>query len=158
MWVEGHLAELAPAGLGAPGEASMPAYLLDRGERAVEQLDATSSGGESSGSSSDDEDEDEERRAERRQEREREQNEAKAKRAREAAEWDAAHGAEREAQHAALSAEQPDFYWALACEIGRRPKWQLRKGASRLLGGGRDACHGAGRAAAILSRVPLFSP
>ena len=106
----------------------MPAYLLDRGERAVEQLDATSSGGESSGSSSDDEDEDEERRAERRQEREREQNEAKAKRAREAAEWDAAHGAEREAQHAALSAEQPDFYWALACEIGRRPKWQLRKG------------------------------
>ena len=53
----------------------------------------------------------------------------RAQRARDATEWDAAHGAEREAQHTALVEERPiDFYWALAFEIGRRPKWQLRKG------------------------------
>ena len=145
VWVEGHLADLAPAGLGAPGEAGLPAYLLDRRESAREQSDASSSGSDASGNSSSDEnDEDEEQRSERRQERredrwscsgtaqnarwQREQNEAKANRAREAAEWDAAQGAEREAQHAALAAESPDFYWALACDIGRRPRWQLRKG------------------------------
>ena len=30
VWVEGHLAELAPAGLGIPGAPALPAYLLDR--------------------------------------------------------------------------------------------------------------------------------
>lgn len=54
---------------------------------------------------------------------------AKAQRAREAAGWDAAHGAERDEQHAGLTAERPDCYWALDCPIGRKPKWQLRLGA-----------------------------
>jgi hypothetical protein len=121
-WVEGKLAELAPAGLGTPGEPALPAYLLDRAEAAAEQpVDCSGSGGEeSSGDESSGADEDEERRQERRQEQREdrwscsgaaqdarwqcEQDEAKAKRAREAAEWDAAHGTAREAQHAALTA------------------------------------------------------
>ena len=142
-WVDGKLARLAPAGLGTPGEPALPVYLLDRGETSAEQPAASSSSG--SGSSDEGSDEDEERRQERRQERrenrwsssgaaqdarwQREQDAAKALRVQEAAKWDATHGAEREAQHATLTAERPDVYWALAHEIGRRPKWQLRKGA-----------------------------
>jgi hypothetical protein len=56
-------------------------------------------------------------------------NTARARRAREAAEWDSARGAEREAQHAALMVERLDAYWALLCERGRQPWWQLRKGS-----------------------------
>jgi hypothetical protein len=66
LWVEGKLAELAPAGLGVPGEPALPAYLLDRGKPSAVQPAAISSSEESDGS---DEDEDEERRQERRQER-----------------------------------------------------------------------------------------
>ena len=143
VWVEGHLAELAPAGLGTPGEPALPTYLLGRGEPTSPQPPASSSSSSddsSEASSDEDEDRKEERRMERRMERwasnpaaqdsrwQREQKEARAQRAQEAAVWDEAHGAEREAQHEALTAEQPDFYWALAHEIGRRPKWQLRKG------------------------------
>ncbi len=120
---------------------AVPAYLLDRGESVTEQPAACSSADDSSSGDSD-EDGMEERRQERRVDRwscsgraqdarwQREQDEARSRRAREAAEWDAAHGAEREERHATLVAEQPDFYWALAHEIGRRPRWQLRKGTS----------------------------
>ena len=117
---------------------AVPVYLLERGEL-MTQRPACSSG-EMSSSGDSDEDGKNARRQERRVNRwscsgraqdarwQREQDEARSRRAREAAEWDAAHGAEREAQHAALAAERPDFYWALECEIGRRPKWQLRRG------------------------------
>ena len=142
VWVDGHLAELAPAGLGTPGEPALPTYLLGRDEPTGPQPPASSSSSsEASSEASSDEDEDrkEERRMERRMDRwasnpalqdsrwQREQKEARVQRAQDAAVWDAAHGAECEAQHAALTAEQPDFYWALAHEIGRRPKWHLRK-------------------------------
>ena len=32
LWVNGHLKDFAPAGLGVPGEPSLPFYLLERGE------------------------------------------------------------------------------------------------------------------------------
>ena len=137
-WV-GKLDAFAPAGFGTPGPA-LPTYLLDRDELLRSRADAQSSSSEESSSGSEDYAEDEERRLERRVNRwscdaaaqdarwQREQDEAKARRAREAAEWDAAHGAKCEAEHASLRVTQPAFYWALACEIGRQPKWQLRKG------------------------------
>ena len=139
LWVEGKLAELYPAGMGKPGEPALPAYLLDRGKPTTEQQIAAESSDE--GCSSAAEEDDEQRRQEQQHESRvdrwscdvaaqdarwhYEQDEAKAQRAKEAAEWDASHG---ELHHAALTAEQPDFYWALAHEIGRRPKWHLRKG------------------------------
>jgi len=116
---------------------AVPAYLLDRGEDGTAQ---PSEQAVAEPSSDDDSCSDECERMERRvdrwnananaldQCRERELLEERAQRAREAAEWDAARGAERDAEHEALMAAKPDFYWALACEIGRRPKWHLRKG------------------------------
>ena len=35
LWVNGHLKDFAPAGLGVPGEPSLPFYLLERGEPTV---------------------------------------------------------------------------------------------------------------------------
>ena len=142
VWVDGKLAEIAPAGLGTPGEPALPTYLLDRGEPAEQPPAASPPADDESSGEEDSADRKEARRHERRVDAwacdgaaqdaawRREQDEAKARRAREAGAWDAAHGADREAQHAALLAERPlDVYWALAYEIGRRPKWRLRKGA-----------------------------
>ena len=72
VWVEGHLAELAPAGLGTPGEPALPTYLLGRGEPTSPQPPASSSSSSddsSEASSDEDEDRKEERRMERRMER-----------------------------------------------------------------------------------------
>ena len=138
VWVA-KLDEFAPAGFATPGPA-MPTYLLDRDEPIPSSADARFSSSRESSSGGEDDSEDDERRLQRRVDRwscnvaaqdrrwQCEQDEEKSRRAREAAKRDAAHGAECEAQHAALAAEQPDFYWALACEIGQRPKWQLRRG------------------------------
>lgn len=54
---------------------------------------------------------------------------APAKRAREAAQWDAMHGAEREAAWAQLMDEQPDVHWALRFSFHQPPQWVLRAGA-----------------------------
>ena len=112
-WVS-KLALLAPNGLGNFSETAVPVYLLDRDEEqqqdSEQQLLQPS---ESSSEHDSDESEDDDRQAARRQERreqrffrreydrervehERQQREAPARRAREAAEWDAAHGAERD--------------------------------------------------------------
>ena len=56
LWVEGKLVELAPAGLGVPGEPALPAYLLDRGKPSAVQPAASSNSEESDGSDEDDED------------------------------------------------------------------------------------------------------
>ena len=153
VWVDGKLAEFAPGGLGIPGEPALPVYLLDRGEAVTAQqqqqqqqqqqseLEESSS---SSEHSSDEEDNDlrrDERRQERREQRflqrerdheraehEREQREAPARRAREAAEWDAAHGTERDEAWTQLMHEQPDVYWALRYSFWGQPKWVLRAG------------------------------
>lgn len=128
---------------GAALLTALPTYLLGRGDGDAERqasAQAASSGEESSGKEEDDPDRKAERQHERRVDRwssdavaqdarwQREQDAAKSQRVSQAALWDAAHGDERDAQHAALTAEQPDVYWALAHEIGRRPKWRLRKG------------------------------
>ena len=109
--MDGKLADFAPAGLGVPGEAALPVYLLERGEQAQDEQEPAevSSSAESSGDESDDLRK-EERRQEQREERwaqrewareraehERQKREAPAQRACEAAQWDAVHGAEREA-------------------------------------------------------------
>jgi hypothetical protein len=137
-WIR-KLDQFAPAGSGTAGPA-LPTYLLDRNEPMDELADAGIFNSEDMGSCSEESAEEEGWRFERRVDRwscdaaaqdrrwQRAQDEEKVQRAREAAEWDAAHGAEREAEHAAVAAQQPDFYWALACPLGRRPKWQLRKG------------------------------
>ena len=52
-----------------------------------------------------------------------------ARREREYAAWEAAHGAERDEQLASIA--NADFYWALPHEIGRRPRWQLREAKHR---------------------------
>ena len=157
VWVDGKLAEFAPAGLGIPGEPALPVYLLDRCEAATaqqqqqqqqeqEQQQQSEPEKSSSGSehSSDEEDDDlrrDERRQERREQRflqrerdgeraehEREEREAPARRAREAAEWDAAHGTERDEAWTQLMHEQPDVYWALMYSFGGPLKWVLRAG------------------------------
>ena len=157
VWVDGKLAEFAPAGLGIPGEPALPVYLLDRCEAATaqqqqqqqqeqEQQQQSEPEESSSGSehSSDEEDDDlrrDERRQERREQRflqrerdgeraehEREEREAPARRAREAAEWDAAHGTERDEAWTQLMHEQPDVYWALMYSFGGPLKWVLRAG------------------------------
>ena len=142
VWVDGHLAKFAPAGIGT-GDPALPVYLLERGEAG--QARSGRDGGHNewydvpsylclealrSKRQPDDVDSNDVN------------NEwactcehlnAMAKREREFHEWSAAHGAARDAQLADLTSDKDmnwlDFYWALAYSEHSRPRWQLRKGA-----------------------------
>ena len=133
LWVDGKLAHFAPAGIGVPGEPALPHYLLERSEDSSSSssssvpyvsMDALRARFAPSQSAMDG------------------SNEAAeaddywlqkhlgqmALRLRQFAAWEAQHGAEREAELADIAGVGDEFYWALAHEMGRRPKWQLRKG------------------------------
>ena len=135
LCVEGKLAAFAPAGMATAGPA-LPTYLLERGEPppsvpsyvGPEQLEALRASCLRLVPSS----------LEGAEREEAELDElgdidlklkAMARSEREYAAWAAAHGAQRDKQHASLVASEPWYYWALS----HRPaspvdvKWQLRR-------------------------------
>lgn len=126
------------AGLGTPGPA-VPTYLLDRGELAFERpvaehvvdlpsyVDLESLRARWASQAALDGCEE---ALERDECKLRKELAPMAQREHEFREWEAANGVQHEAAINALAAEEPIFYWALPHEVGRTPKWQLRKGES----------------------------
>ena len=105
-----------------PRREPLPTYLLDRGaapESPALQLAAADESDDSSGEFNGDWITREDARW---------ATEQKERRAREAIEWDAQHGAERETQWAQLREDRADFYWAHLHTINGKQIWQLRKG------------------------------
>jgi len=72
--------------------------------------------------------------ARKRAELERQLREAPARRAREAAEWDTEHGAEREAAWTQLMHEQPDVYLALQISFHQQPQGCCTRAKARVVG------------------------
>ena len=140
LWVDDKLANFAPAGMATEGPA-LPSFLLERGERStVQSSDVPSHVGPEAlealhtaslrmvPPSLEGADREE---AERNELGALEQDLAvMARSEREYVAWAAAHGAQRDEQHAALAASEPRYYWALAHRPGSpaEAKWQLRRG------------------------------
>ena len=127
-WVDGKLAEFAPAGVGVAGEPSLPNYLLDRGSEAPSDalpwyIDLEALRARWAASL------DNEEAAEAADHWTHGHLKEMAKRMREFVAWEATHGAERDTELADLADVGDEFYWALPDHAdGRRPRWALRKG------------------------------